>query len=162
MRVTLCGSLKYLLNFSKIKILGCRLKDQKIWLPLHKFKLEHSSISGLLVLAERDVLAKIKNFPFNFDSLRKSWFLYHELHICGSTGGCFVYTDTVGDGACAYLSQSFKREPDTGIHSHSQDFLKSKSFVFAHKEGFMFFLYNIVFQKTSTYLVVSSCYFYLV
>lgn len=106
-RVTLCGSPKYLLNFSKKSILGCRCKDQIIWLLLDKFKLEHSSISGLLVLAER-FLAKIKSFPFTFDFLWSSWFLYNELHIRGSTGGCFVCTDTVGD-ACAYLSQSFER-----------------------------------------------------
>lgn len=54
--------------------------------------------------------------------------------------GYFVYTDTVGEEAFAYLSQVFKRETDIGIHCHPQDFLKSKSFVFAY-EGFMVFFY---------------------
>lgn len=53
-----------------MRILSCRL-NWKILLSPHDCKLEPGSISGSLVSADRDVLAKIKTFPFYFNFFMK-------------------------------------------------------------------------------------------
>lgn len=140
-RVTVWDSPKKQLNFSKMETSDWSWKYQKICLPLKKSKLDHSSGLGLLVLAERDVLPKIKIFSYNFRFLTKvlipvSW-VDHKWVI----GGYFIYTDPVDDDICLKASRVSQTS------EYIDTFLRQSPF-------FSLFIYTcIFFQKTSIDLV---------